>query len=193
MSPACRTPNGAIPPIRPRQPPPRPPPATANPATPGRLPAQPPLSGPPNGGFCTIRRIATACRRRVAPLMLQFPPFARSNHGPARRQRRSAGPHPVACLPSHRSPGHTPPPNGGFCTIRRIATACRRRVAPLMLQFPPHTTPATAPPASDGQSGHGLGPASRPPPPAETSCTTSYSDKTKSNQLSSLKLSQTNV
>ena len=44
------------------------------PATPGRLPAQPPLTGPLTGGFCTIRRIATACRRRVAALMLQFPP-----------------------------------------------------------------------------------------------------------------------
>ena len=29
-----------------------------------------------DGGFCTIRSLATACRRRVAPLMLQFPPFA---------------------------------------------------------------------------------------------------------------------
>ena len=26
----------------------------------------------------------------------------------------------------------------GFCTIRSIATACRRRVAPLLMQFPPH-------------------------------------------------------
>ena len=26
-------------------------------------------------GFCTIRSLATACRRRVAPLMLQFPLF----------------------------------------------------------------------------------------------------------------------
>ena len=86
---------------------------------------------PPNGGFCTIRRIATACRRRVVPLMLQFPTHHPS-HDPDRHQRRSAGPHPVACPLSHRSPGHTPPPNGGFCTIRRIATACRRRVAPLM-------------------------------------------------------------
>ena len=29
-------------------------------------------------GFCTIRSLATACRRRVAPLMLQIPPFAGS-------------------------------------------------------------------------------------------------------------------
>ena len=27
-------------------------------------------------GFCTIRSILPACRRRVAPLLLQFPPFA---------------------------------------------------------------------------------------------------------------------
>ena len=31
-----------------------------------------------NGGFCTIRSILPACRRRVAPLMLQIPPFAGS-------------------------------------------------------------------------------------------------------------------
>ena len=89
-------------------------------------------------GFCTTRRIATACRRRVAPLMLQSPPpFARANRHLARHQRRITGPRPVACPPSHRSPAHAPPPNGGFCTTRRTATACRRRVAPLMLQFPP--------------------------------------------------------
>ena len=28
------------------------------------------------GGFCSIRSLATACRRRVAPLLVQFPPFA---------------------------------------------------------------------------------------------------------------------
>ena len=27
-----------------------------------------------DGGFCTTRSLTTACRRRVAPLMLQFPP-----------------------------------------------------------------------------------------------------------------------
>ena len=158
---------------------------------PGRLPTQPPLTGPLNRGFCTIRRTATACRRRVAPLMLQFPPFARGNHGPPTpplvatsvhtpqptrpatpgprgRQRRAP---PAAsdgnnapCAPDPRgrqrraTPGRLPaqplltgPLNRGFCTIRRIATACRRRVAPLMLQFPPFATPTTVPPAtSDG-------------------------------------------
>ena len=52
-------------------------PQPTRPATPGRLPAQPQLTSPLNGGFCTIRRTATACRRRVAPLMLQFPPLTR--------------------------------------------------------------------------------------------------------------------
>ena len=147
MSPACRTPNAAIPPIRPRQPSPRPPPATDHRPTPGRLPAQPPLTGPhpaANGGFCTIRHTATACRRRVAALMLQFPPFARANHGPARHHRPTQPP-----TPGHNSPqprprpppatAHRPTPHRqrGFCTIRRTPTACRRRVAPLMLQFPP--------------------------------------------------------
>ena len=102
-------------------------------ATPGRLPAQPPLSGPhpaAQRGFCTIRRIATACRRRVAPLMAQFPPFARANRHLARHQRRPTRPRPVACPPSHRSPAH---PTGGFAPL----DASLRRVAPLMLQFPP--------------------------------------------------------
>ena len=31
---------------------------------------------PVRWGFCTIRRILPACRRRVAPLLLQFPPLA---------------------------------------------------------------------------------------------------------------------
>ena len=129
---------------RPNQPQPRPPGHTrssARPATAHR---------PTQRGVCTIRRTATACRRRVAPLMLQFPPFARGNHGPARHQRRitgprpahpaaNAGPHPATTRPNQprlRPPTHTQPPNRGFCTIRRTATACRRRVAPLMLQFP---------------------------------------------------------
>ena len=153
----------------------------ARPATPGRLPAQPPLTGPLNGGFCTIRRTATACRRRVAPLMLQFPPFARGNHGPARHQRRitgprpahpaaNAGPHPATTRPNQprlRPPTHTQPPNRGFCTIRRTATACRRRVAPLMLQFPPirpQQPRPRPPPATDHQAAPG--PRGRQPPPA---------------------------
>ena len=214
--PQPRPPGHAPPPARP---------ATAHRPTPRR-----------QRGFCTIRRTATACRRRVAPLMLQFPPLATpttastTNHGPPTpplvatpsgprgRQRRTTpshnapqptatsparprpaaqppitGPRPVACPPGHRSPAHAPPPNGGFCTTRRTATACRRRVAPLMLQFPPLTTPSTASPAaSDGQPGHGLGPASRPVPLAHPSSRTHYSDKTKSDQFSSFKLPQTN-
>ena len=34
----------------------------------------------------------------------------------------------------------------GFCTIRRIATACRRRVASLLVQFPPSQRPERAEP-----------------------------------------------
>ena len=140
---------------RPNQPQPRPPGHTrssARPATAHR---------PTQRGVCTIKRTATACRRRVAPLMLQFPPIRpqqprprpppatdhRAAPGPRGRQRRTAPvhnapqptatsparPRPVVCPPNHRSPAHS---TGGFCTIRRTATACRRRVAPLMLQFP---------------------------------------------------------
>ena len=158
---------------------------------------------PPNGGFCTIRRIAKACRRRVVPLMAQFPPFARARttatpssappspqahasnatpphprpHGaasPAAPGNNAPGargppswPHPVACPPSHRSPGHTPPPNGGFCTIRRIATACRRRVAPLMLQFPPFAHANHGPPGPPRQ----LHPATTHPVPPDPPAT----------------------
>ena len=40
-------------------------------------PAPPVLPGVPHlwRGFCTIRSLPSACRRRVAPLMVQFPPF----------------------------------------------------------------------------------------------------------------------
>ena len=41
--------------------------------------------------------------------------------------------------PRHPRTPKPPPPrhNGGFCTIRSILPACRRRVAPLLVQFPP--------------------------------------------------------
>ena len=38
-------------------------------------PATPPRPGL-DGGFCTLRSLPSACRRRVAPLLVQFPPFA---------------------------------------------------------------------------------------------------------------------
>jgi len=40
--------------------------------------------------------------------------------------------------PRHPRTPKPPPPrhNGGFCTIRSLLSACRRRVAPLMVQFP---------------------------------------------------------
>ena len=42
-------------------------------------------------GFCTIRRIATACRRRVASLLTQFPPRGgRRARNPADTPRRSS-------------------------------------------------------------------------------------------------------
>ena len=147
MLPACRTPNAAIPPICPGKNDCHTTVGAAHtPGTriqhhPSRRP--PGHTPPPNGGFCTIRRIATACRRRVAPLMLQFPPTRRPNHHLARRATPGR-------LPAQ--PPLSGPPNGGFCTIRRIATACRRRVAPLMAQFPPFArarttaTPSSAPP-----------------------------------------------
>ena len=41
-------------------------------------------------GFCTIRRIATACRRRVASLLTQFPPRDREESGKPREARWGA-------------------------------------------------------------------------------------------------------
>ena len=107
----------AIPPIRPRQPRPTDPAAggnvgphsTAHPPGHAR-PTRPPTPGHP-------RSPATATTRPAPP-----------THAAA-----NARPRPVGCPPSHRSPAHS---TGGFCTIRRIVTARRRRVAPLMLQFP---------------------------------------------------------
>ena len=44
-------------------------------ATPARSSPLRPLRARADGGFCTIRSILSACRRRVATLMVQFPPF----------------------------------------------------------------------------------------------------------------------
>ena len=41
-------------------------------------------------GFCTIRRIATACRRRVASLLTQFPPRGVEESGKPREARWGA-------------------------------------------------------------------------------------------------------
>ena len=114
-----------------------------------------------DGGFCSIRRVLSACRRRVAPLMVQFPPFTVSEVTPRVVRSLFAG----MWRPSRRPPRRTmagmgvmaqmfcdagdsgtqftsaTPPHpgldGGFCSIRSLPSACRRRVAPLMVQFPP--------------------------------------------------------
>ena len=118
MSPACRTPNAAIPPHSPA-------------ATTAHRPRR------------WLQRRPTLHSPRSRPR----PAHAAANDGP----------HPSTTRPNQprlRPPAHTQPPNGGFCTTRRIATACRRRVAPLMLQFPPLTregttaTPPSAPPSA---------------------------------------------
>ena len=81
---------------------------------------------PTQRGVCTIRRIATACRRRVAPLMAQFPPFARA--------RTTATPPSAPPSPLARASNTTPAaahratprrPTGGFApldaSLRRVA------------------------------------------------------------------------
>ena len=55
-----------------------------------------------------------------AKLIWRSPRFPRGHRGLARAHRRSL----------HRW-------RWGFCTIRSLPSACRRRVAPLMVQFPP--------------------------------------------------------
>ena len=98
-------------------------------------------------GFCTIRRIAAACRRRVASLLVQFPPRDREESGKPRGARwgaRWGGERGTPWGTAGSAMGRIVeramrPARGGwgFCTIRRIATACRRRVASLLTQFPP--------------------------------------------------------
>ena len=94
-------------------------------------------------GFCTIRRIAAACRRRVASLLTQFPPRDREGSGKPRgarwgRERETPWGTAGSAMgriverAMERARG-----GWGFCTIRRIAAACRRRVASLLTQFPP--------------------------------------------------------
>ena len=94
-------------------------------------------------GFCTIRSIAAACRRRVASLLTQFPPRDREGSGKPRGARwggergtpwGTAGSAMGRIV--ERAMGRARG-GWGFCTIRRIATACRRRVASLLTQFPP--------------------------------------------------------
>ena len=80
-------------------------------------------------GFCSIRSLTTACRRRVAALMVQFPPFGGGVIG------KQAAPGPARALWPFRRASHLW--RWGFCSIRSLTTACRRRVAPLMVQFPP--------------------------------------------------------
>ena len=64
-----------------------------------------------------------------APLMVQFPSPCPGMKGAAPKPQAPRRP---------RAPKPPPPRhNGGFCTIRSILPACRRRVAPLMLQIPP--------------------------------------------------------
>ena len=109
--------------------------------------AAPPDSAVPDAGaiwgFCTIRSLSSACRRRVAPLMVQFPPFAGGVIG----RQAAPGASCSAILPFGgaldvgrarpcASNGAIPPVWWGFCTIRSLSSACRRRVAALLTQFP---------------------------------------------------------
>ena len=115
----------------------------ATPARPSAAP--PPRLGHANGGFYYHRHPATACRRRVTPLWSQFPPHTHPQpplrpvqtpiaYDLARTQQSHATPARPSAAPPPRL-GHA---NGGFYYHRHPATACRRRVAALWSQFPPH-------------------------------------------------------
>ena len=75
-------------------------------------------------GFCTIRRIAAACRRRVASLLVQFPPRDREESGKPRGARWGA---PWGGLWS--GPWSAPGADGGFApldaSLRRVAGVSR--------------------------------------------------------------------
>ena len=101
-----------------------------------REPRGAPRNPPSRWGFCTIRRIATACRRRVASLLVQFPPSQRPERAEPNERAGTRHP-PRGARREPRGAPRNPPSRWGFCTIRRIATACRRRVASLLVQFPP--------------------------------------------------------
>ena len=73
-------------------------------------------------GFCTIRSLSSACRRRVAALMAQFPPFGGGFAPLGAFLRRVAG---VSRLYWRNSPHPLLQQEDGV-----------RRVAPLMVQFP---------------------------------------------------------
>ncbi len=88
-----------------------------------------PLIGP-GGEFSAHRASAPGTEGRVWDMSRR--------PGPARSWRM--GTHITRALLLTMGP-RTLVEDGGFCTTRRIATACRRRVAALMLQFPPHSDP----------------------------------------------------
>ena len=76
-------------------------------------------------GFCTIRSPLSACRRRVAPLMVQFPRVlsghegaSRPNSRPCRRPRAPQPPSPP--LASRRAP-QPPSPPGAMGVLRLFA------------------------------------------------------------------------
>ena len=101
-----------------------------------REPRGAPRNPPSRWGFCTIRSIATACRRRVASLLVQFPPSQRPERAEPNERAGTRHP-PRGARREPRGAPRNPPSRWGFCTIRSIATACRRRVASLLVQFPP--------------------------------------------------------
>ena len=63
-----------------------------------------------NGGFCSIRSLPSACRRRVALLMVQFPPFdgdatgRQVTHGSPRAARNAGGKRSRSDNPEDRVP-----------------------------------------------------------------------------------------
>ena len=75
-------------------------------------------------GFCTIRRIATACRRRVASLLVQFPPSQRPERAEPNERAGTRHP-PRGARREPRGAPRNPPSRWGFApleaSLRRVA------------------------------------------------------------------------
>ena len=115
-------------------------------------------SWPPVSSLCHCRRCPSGVYRRPAlPAPVQqdpvgdsltafiiAPPYTRPQCRPPRRTMASMGVMAQMFCDAGDSgtqfTSATPPHpglDGGFCSIRSLPSACRRRVAPLMVQFPP--------------------------------------------------------
>ena len=99
-----------------------------------------------DGGFCSIRSLPSACRRRVAPLMVQFPPFGDDVTGRQVTHGSPYGATPPRLLSVRPRFGAAPPtriPSDPRARRGTQAASTPRRTAPLNLSV--HTRPRVRP------------------------------------------------